>query len=118
MPRFTRFLRTAALSAVFGTALAVAPLAYAAGIGGGGSHGGGGFDGGGFHGGGFHGGGIHGGVGFHGSGFHGHLAFRNGFRRGRNGAYGYWQNGVWVDGWSAYCDPSSPLYDLNYCYGD
>jgi hypothetical protein len=115
MPTFTKLLRTAALSAVLGTVLTVAPLAYAATMGGG-SHGGGGFAGGGFHGGGFHGGGFRGGAGFHGGGFHTHLAFHDGFHRGWHGRYGYWQNGVWVDGWSPYCDPNSPLYDLNYCY--
>ena len=123
MPRFTNFLRSVALSAALGAALTVAPVAYAAGVGGG-SHGGG-FAGGGSHGGGFHGGGFHGGVGLHGGGFHGGgfrggVALHNEFHRGHwHGRYdGYWQDGVWVDGWSPYCDPNSPLYDLNDCYGD
>jgi uncharacterized membrane protein len=125
MSTFTNFLRTVAFSAALGAALTVAPVAYAAGVGGG-SHGG--FAGGGSHGGGFHGGGFHGGVGMHGGGFHGGgfhgggfrggVALNNGFHRGHwHGRYdGYWQDGAWVDGWSPYCDPNSPLYNLNYCY--
>src|SRR5689334_16813044 len=107
MSAFTKHLRTAALSAV--VALTVAPISYAASVGGG-FHGGGGSHGG------FAGGGLHAGAGFHGGGFHNHLAFHDGFHRGSRGRYGYWQNGAWVDGWSPYCDPSSPLYDMNYCY--
>lgn len=118
MPTFTKHLRPAVLLAVLGAALTVSPLACAAGMGGG-SHGGGGFAGGGSHGGGFHGGGFHAGAGFHGGGFHTHVDSHNGFHRGwRPPDVGYWQNGVWADGLSPYCDPSSPLYDVNDCYDD
>ena len=97
MPTFTKLLRAAALSAAVGTALTVAPVAYAAGA----------IDGSGMHGGGF------GGSGFRGGGFHGPVAFHRGFQHGWHGRYGgHWRNGVWVGGtWAPDCDPYSPYFD-------
>jgi len=133
MPRFLKTLRINAVCAILGAALALAPAAHAmrSNSVGFGFYGGGGRVHSGV--GGFHSAmGGRGRMGFGGgmvsrhdgnwrSGMHAswrggmHAAWRHGFRRGRQ------VNLAWVTyygyAYGGYCDPDSPWFDPNYCYG-
>jgi len=118
MPEFLTTFRVAAISTAFGTALLLAPQAYAMDRG--------------PDDGAVHAGSWHGGMGrWHGRDWHSgiHAAWRRGWHGVAWRRHRHWANGVWVGpGWTWYgyypyarfggpCDPESISFDPAYCSG-